>query len=368
MAEHGFSDGALRPAFGMAETSSVITWSSGLFLQTVHEEGIGFVSLGGPIPGAELRIVDEDGSVLQEGAVGFLQLRGPSVMSGYYNNPEANSKSMRPDGWFQTGDTAYLAAGELYITGRSSEVIIVNGLNLSPHEIETAVGEVDGVHKAAVAAFAIRKPGQATDEIVVIFEPEGASPEDIPRMAEIARNVTALIARRQGLRLAFVLPVERGSLPRTSIGKIQRKTLKDAFESGAFDEIKASIAAYFLSSDYSSTLETLDPREGTLANSSDGLEAFLCRTTWLLENHNRQEILQGPVGLILPSGADHDCLLAKELSARLPGSVILLQDERLLPALSTILWLDAAYLDTTPIQDRLSAFRVFFQNLPDFVT
>ena len=89
------------------------------------------------------------------------------------------------------------------------------------------------MHTAAVAAFATRRPGQATDEVVVIFEPDGALPQDIPRMAEIVHNATALVARRQGLRLAFVLPVESGSLPRTSIGKIQRKTLKDAFENGA---------------------------------------------------------------------------------------------------------------------------------------
>lgn len=74
MAERGFMDGALRPAFGMAETSSAITYSSGLFLQTVSEEYVGFVSLGGPIPGAELRVVGENGEVLNEGEVGFLQL------------------------------------------------------------------------------------------------------------------------------------------------------------------------------------------------------------------------------------------------------------------------------------------------------
>ncbi|NBS35736.1 MAG: hypothetical protein EBS82_07930, partial [Methylocystaceae bacterium] len=246
--------------------------------------------------------------------------------------------------------------------------IIVNGLNLSPHEIEIAVAEVNGVHTAAVAAFATRRPGQATDEVVVIFEPDGALPQDIPRMAEIAHNATALVARRQGLRLAFVLPVESGSLPRTSIGKIQRKTLKDAFENGAFDAVKTSLVAYLASSEGSSILGVSPSKEGMLPNLQDGVEEFLCRTNWLLETHNKQEVLQESVGLVLPKGAGPNCSLATEISAFFSGSVVVHQEEQFPSDVSVALWLDAAYASHVETQDRLNAFAAFVKRLPDTVT
>ena len=236
----GLVEGAMRPAFGMAETCSGITWSPGLSIETLDAENDGVLPLGGPIPGARLRITNEADVVLPEGETGFLQLKGPSVLGGYHDNPDANAQAMRPGNWFRTGDLAFVRDGQLYIAGRGSEVIVVNGLNHSPHEIEAIASSVDGVSEAA-AAFAIQTPGKATDDVVVVFAPDGGGCEDSARMTEIAREVKARIARQLGLRPAHVLPIADEDLPRTSIGKIQRSTLRKWFEDGRLDAIRETM-------------------------------------------------------------------------------------------------------------------------------
>jgi acyl transferase domain-containing protein/acyl-CoA synthetase (AMP-forming)/AMP-acid ligase II/NAD(P)-dependent dehydrogenase (short-subunit alcohol dehydrogenase family)/acyl carrier protein len=227
LAKHGFPEGGLRPAFGMAETCSGITWSPGLHLEDISAEtGLSVVSLGGPIPGAELKITDDADQVLTEGEIGSLQMRGSSVFEAYLDNPDANATSRMPDGWFKTGDHGYLQNGELFITGRDSEMLVINGLNVPPHDIERAAATVEGVSDTNICCFATRSATGATDDIVLIFASDAA---DLPALTVQMRGQ---VAREVGVRVARFVIMEPRDISKTSIGKIQRATLKAAFEAG----------------------------------------------------------------------------------------------------------------------------------------
>lgn len=226
---HGLPVGALRPAFGMSETCSGITWSRGLTLENTPDDQA-FVDLGPPIPGAEMRIADEAGVELPEGESGMLQLRGPSVFAGYYRSPEENARVFR-DGWFETGDLAFVKNGCLHIAGRLKDVIIVNGANFYCHEIESAAESVPGLLKTYTAACAVRDAAAETDQLALFFCLDG---DQRANLDAIARALRAQLLQQVGLAPAYLVVVETNEVPKTEIGKIQRAQLKKAFEAGVF--------------------------------------------------------------------------------------------------------------------------------------
>lgn len=228
---HGLPVGALRPAFGMSETCSGLTWSRGLTLENTGDEQA-FVDLGPAIPGAEMRVVSEAGAELPDGERGMLQVRGVSVFRGYYRNPEENARVFK-DGWFETGDLAFLRGGRLHIAGRLKDVIIVNGANFYCHEVEAAAETVPGLIKTCTAACAVRDAASETDQLALFFclEPEQRVDPDA-----IARSLRARLLQQVGLAPAYLVALETGEVPKTEIGKIQRAQLKKSFEAGAFRE------------------------------------------------------------------------------------------------------------------------------------
>ena len=131
--------------------------------------GAAFVSVGRALAGHEIRIVDEAGQELGERVQGRIQFRGPSAMQGYFRRPEATA-AITFDGWLDTGDLGYWASGELYVTGRSKDVILKAGRNLHPQDIEMAVAEVEGIRKGCVAAFGTSDAAQGTERLVVAAE------------------------------------------------------------------------------------------------------------------------------------------------------------------------------------------------------
>ncbi len=225
----GLPQDVMHPGWGMSETCSVVT-DTVLPAEPVPDEGT-FVSCGRPYPGFAMRIVDEQGTLLTEGEAGRFQVRGTSVTGGYHDNPEANAEAFTEDGWFDTGDLAYLRGGELYITGRAKDVIIVNGVNHYSHEIEACVEELPFVERSFTAAVAVRSdPSSPTDELALFLHlTEEATAE---ALREIAGKVTLEI----GVSPAFMVPVGRDAIPKTEIGKIQRTRLRKSFEAGTFDE------------------------------------------------------------------------------------------------------------------------------------
>ncbi|WP_322724473.1 SDR family NAD(P)-dependent oxidoreductase [Streptomyces spongiae] len=230
LAPFGMPPTVVHPGWGMSETCSVVT-DAELTAEPAVGEG-NFVSCGLPYPGFAMRVVDDEGQVVPEGTVGHFQVRGTSVTSGYHDNPAKNAESFTADGWFDTGDLAFLRSGELYITGRAKDVIIINGVNHYSHEIEACVEELPFVERSFTAACAVRPdPAADTDELALFLHVLPGT-----ELADALRAVRGKVTREIGITPAYLVPVEPQTVPKTEIGKIQRTQLRGRFEAGEFDE------------------------------------------------------------------------------------------------------------------------------------
>jgi microcystin synthetase protein McyG len=237
--KHQLRERAIKPAFGMTESCSGITWSAGLSKNELTEEN-SFVSLGKPIPGATIRIVDQENNPLPEREIGKLQIQGNSVTKGYYNNTELNQEVFQ-EGWFTTGDLGYLFNGELFITGREKQEIIINGVNYFAHELETTIEELEGVKVSYTAAFAVFDQSRETDLLIITFSPES---DQFEHWIKVVRKIRSHLTQKFGIAPAYVIPLERNLVPKTSIGKVQKSKLKKDFEQGLFSSLIQEIDQY----------------------------------------------------------------------------------------------------------------------------
>lgn len=234
----GLRQNVIVPAFGMTETCAGSIFSRE-FTDTESEGE--FASVGLPVDGLEIRIVGGNGVPLTDHRTGEVQLRGPMVTSGYFNNYRATADAFTADGWFRTGDRGFLDNGRLTLTGRSKDSIIVNGVNYFSHDIETALEQLDGVEKSYVAAFPTRPVGSDTEELVITVVPspgfEGEA--DLHRLLVAIRSTVVM---HWGFRPALILPLPKSEIPKTSLGKIQRSVLRRRLEAGDFADCVQSVA------------------------------------------------------------------------------------------------------------------------------
>jgi len=237
LAPHGLPATAMKPAWGMSETCSAITFSHDFTLDSTRDAD-SFVEVGAPIPEAAVRIVDADNRVVPEGTIGRLQVKGPMITTGYYHRPELNGEVFTPDGWFDTGDLGVLRNGQLSITGRAKDVIIIRGVNYYSHEIEAVVEEIPGVEVSYTAACPVRPPGSDTDEMAIFFHTES---EDWERRIELIREIRNRVAEKSGTNPTYVIPMAREEIPKTAIGKIQRAQLRQQLEDGRLKGILKKI-------------------------------------------------------------------------------------------------------------------------------
>jgi acyl-CoA synthetase (AMP-forming)/AMP-acid ligase II len=241
-AEQGFDARAYRPCYGMAEGTVAITMDrSGQGLRTRPvpagaAQGLGLaqvVSTGPPLADTEVRVVAPDGTPRQEGAVGEIQVRGAGLFSGYYRDPEATAEVFT-GGWLRTGDQGFLAAGELYVTGRLKELLIVRGQNLMPHELEWLAEQEGGTAAGCrAAAFSVAR-GARGEEVVLVLEVVDRSAELLQGLSEA---VSTRIGRELGLPLADLVLVRRGEIPRTTSGKMRRKELRGDYLEGRLNRL-----------------------------------------------------------------------------------------------------------------------------------
>ncbi|MEU5773416.1 alpha/beta fold hydrolase [Streptomyces venezuelae] len=220
LAPYGLPADSVRPAWGMAETSSGVCYGTFSLDSTRDEDR--YVSVGTPIPGVRFRVTTPGGAVAAPGEQGALEIGGATVTTGYLDNPEANTEAFTDDGWFRTGDTAFIDDGQLTITGRTRDTIIINGANYFSHEIESVVEEIDHVESSYVAACAIRPEGSDTEQLAVF-----ASVADGADQSAVLSEVSAAVLRTTGVRPDHVIPLRREDFPKTDLGKIQRKQLAD---------------------------------------------------------------------------------------------------------------------------------------------
>ncbi len=201
-----------------------------------------FVSCGPPIPGFEVRIVDERGTEREERMEGSVQFAGPSTTSGYYRNPAA-TEALFDGRWLRSGDRGYIAAGELHITGRDKDLIVRAGRNLYPYDLESAVAGVEGVRKGCVAAFACPDPRTGSERLVVVAE---TRERDSSRRRWIEGEIRREIADRAGSPPDDIVLAPPRSVLKTSSGKIRRPAMRELFEAGAIGRGAGSVRLQLL--------------------------------------------------------------------------------------------------------------------------
>ncbi|WLW69934.1 amino acid adenylation domain-containing protein [Bacillus safensis] len=260
MGQHGLNRHAMVPAYGMSETSSAIVQSK-KFMRNSEQDGqltidqtsltseieyvthdhpnkMTFTEVGTPIPSVWIRIVDEHHEVLPEDQVGRLQVKGPTIMMGYYQNEEANQEVFAENGWFHTGDLGFIHEGRLVLTGREKDIIVINGANYLNYEIEAVVEEVDGVEVTFAAAYGIYNPESSNDTLAVFFVSQRDSIEEQIAMIQQIREA---IIRKIGIEPDHIIPVKKDQFPKTESGKIQRAQLGAALKDGAFRDIEQAL-------------------------------------------------------------------------------------------------------------------------------
>ncbi len=256
-ARYGFPRGALMPVYGLAENSLAVSYTppgrgplvDRIERGTFEREGravplaapetaaganaesaaLSFVSSGVPFAENDVRIVDEAGGEVPERVEGRLWFRSPSATSGYYRNPTATQALLKGGGWLDSGDRAYLAGGEVYITGRAKDIIIKAGRNLYPHEVEELAGSVSGVRRGCVVAFGVSDAHSGTEKLIVVAE---SSQRSAARREEIAAHIREKLAEGIGLPPDDVEVVAPGTVPKTSSGKLRRDSTKQLYLAG----------------------------------------------------------------------------------------------------------------------------------------
>lgn len=247
-ARYGFDPQAMAPVYGLAECSVGLALPppgrgavidrvrrdalqrSGRALPAGKEvaDALQIAACGRPLPGHEIRIVDDTGRELPERQQGQLQFRGPSATAGYFRNPEATRQLFR-DGWLDSGDLAYMAEGDLYITGRAKEIIIRAGRNLHPYELEEAVAGIQGIRRGCVAVFASPDPESGTERLVVLAETRETARESLERLRAAINRVTVDLL---GTPPDDVLLAPPHTVLKTSSGKIRRAASRALYEQG----------------------------------------------------------------------------------------------------------------------------------------
>lgn len=189
------------------------------------QKSIIMVSAGNPVENTQVKIINQDGKECPERQLGEIVIQSNCMLSEYYHRPNVNENTLI-DGWFKTGDLGYIASGELYISGRKKDLIIVGGKNVYPQDIETVVSEVEGIHSGRSVAFGIFNEAKGTEDVIVIAELEKGYEEQAKEIADkIRRNVNQSTA----VALRNVYLVNGFWLIKTSSGKIARAANKEKY-------------------------------------------------------------------------------------------------------------------------------------------
>ncbi|KAF7560190.1 hypothetical protein G7046_g3951 [Stylonectria norvegica] len=241
----GLCGEVIRPGFGMTETCAGSIYSKACPSYDLAQN-LEFANLGTCIPGLEMRIMQADGTELAgTGVSGHLQVSGSVLFDHYFNNTEATQEAFTLDGWFITGDLAYVdEQGNLNLTGRAKDTIIVNGVKWSSTEIETAIeGEgIVGLLPSFTVAFPHRARNSATEDICVVYSPNYAADDDALHF-ETATAISKTVSLMCGKKPDHLIPLPVQLLEKSSLGKISRSKVRAAFEKGEYDSFQAQDAA-----------------------------------------------------------------------------------------------------------------------------
>ncbi len=241
---YGFRPEAMAPAYGLAESGVALTLPprgrppviDRISRRALTETGIAeparndapaieLVSCGAPLPGHEIRVVDDTEHELGERREGRLQFRGPSATRGYFRDA-AKTRELFSGDWLESGDLGYFARGNLFVTGRTKDIIIRAGRHIYPSEIEEAVGEIPGLHKDGVAVFGSHDPRSGTERVILLVETT-APPDSHPGLRQHIAEATIGILGAPPEEIVLVAP---RTLPKTASGKLRRAAARELYE------------------------------------------------------------------------------------------------------------------------------------------
>jgi fatty-acyl-CoA synthase len=254
----GFDASAFVASYGMAEATLALSFApldQGLRAEALDVDRLerdqvaakpngkacrvrDFALCGPALPGHELKVRGVDGADLPERKVGRIYARGPSLMQAYFRQPEETGRVLSDDGWLDTGDLGYVAGGEIVITGRAKDLIIVNGRNVWPQDLEwTAEAEAPILRSGDVAVFSV--PGEGEETVVALVQCRMSDPD---AREKLRADIAGCLRLRHGVETAVVLTAPH-ALPKTSSGKLSRTRAKAMYQAGAFTKDAAAVTA-----------------------------------------------------------------------------------------------------------------------------
>ncbi|HSD70941.1 MAG TPA: non-ribosomal peptide synthetase [Woeseiaceae bacterium] len=248
LAPSGLNANVMHPVYGLAEATLAVTMPEpgheygriianrhslriGATFEPVaegHADAVSFLKLGKPLAAVQLRIAGDSDTELAAGQVGHIQLRGDSITAGLYHDDDSRNALFTRDGWLETGDVGVIVDGELVVTGRVKDIIIVNGQNYYPHDLEEIVSGGEGLELGKVVVCGARPAHSAAEQLIVFV----LHRQDLRSFVPLISAVRKLIGTHAGLEVEHVLPVAR--IPKTTSGKVQRAQLAAAYEDGEF--------------------------------------------------------------------------------------------------------------------------------------
>ncbi len=251
LAPLGLKRNTMLPVYGLAEATVGVAFSAvgpeygrvvmdrhslqiGETFRPVDEtdpDAVSFVTVGKAIRDVDIRITDDNDAVLSAGHIGHIQLHGPSMTARVYGDAEATAALFTGDGWLRTGDCGVFVDDKLVITGRQKDIIIINGQNYYPHDIEEIIARVDGLDLNKVVVAGATPKGGQTEELVAFI----LYRQDLDAFKPMIDAVRDVVGEQTGIAVDTVIPVPR--IPKTTSGKVQRGKLLEAYFDGEFDAV-----------------------------------------------------------------------------------------------------------------------------------
>ncbi|MEU7702699.1 beta-ketoacyl synthase N-terminal-like domain-containing protein, partial [Streptomyces sp. NPDC039028] len=247
----GLPASAPTPVYGLAESTLAVTFpppgeiarplaldraalGRGLAVDTAPgPDAVELMDVGGPVHGCSVRITDDAGHPVGERRVGHIEVRGPQLARGYHGAPEATAESFR-GAWLRTGDLGFLREGRLCVTGRSKDVVFVDGRTLHAADLEEVAARTPGLDRCPVAVVGSTGPGDEGERVVVLLAPATPLPAVTPALLRAVRDRVRQALGHDDVR---VLALPARALPRTTSGKVRRGLLRERFEGGEYPEI-----------------------------------------------------------------------------------------------------------------------------------
>lgn len=260
MSVYGLKRNAMHPVYGLAEGTIAVAFpKTGEDLsfhvlnrnhlkvgETIVEaskedkDAIIFVDEGYPIYNCYVRICDEENHDIGENKIGYVQISGGNVTSGYYNNKKATEQTITADGWLNTGDLGFMKEKRLTLTGRAKDVIFVSGQNYYSHDIERIGEGVEGIELGKIVAVGVFNENRKGDDLILFVIHKQKLENFIP----IVNSLKRVISEKVGIEVAHVIQVK--NIPKTTSGKVQRYKLRDSYMKGEFDLVKHEIERLLL--------------------------------------------------------------------------------------------------------------------------